>query len=86
MYLKDTQAHSHHSCIHSRHVKGFKSLQCAADRNKKSGANTGSTSGTATAVQEKGMQLFLLPQALAVLQGQQVIFYVAHFITLFSIQ
>lgn len=53
---------------------------------KKSGANTSSTSGSATAVQGKGMQLFLLPQALAVLQGQQVVFYVAHFIALFSVQ
>lgn len=86
IYVKDMQAHSHCSCILSRHVKGYKNLQCAADRNKKSGANTSSTSGSATAVQGKGMQLFLLPQALAVLQGQKVVFYVAHFIALFSVQ
>lgn len=57
MYLKDMQAHSHHSCILSRHVKGYENLQCAADRNLKSGANTGSTSGTATTGQGKGLQL-----------------------------
>lgn len=59
MYLKDMQAHSHHSCILSRHVKGYKNLQCAADRNKKSGANIGSTSGITIAVQGKGLHLFL---------------------------
>lgn len=85
MYLKDTRAHSHHSCILSTHVKGYKNLQCVADRNRR-GANISSTSETATAVQGKGLQLFLLPQALVALQGQQVIFYVAHFIVLFSIQ
>lgn len=85
MYLKDMQAHSHHSCILSRHVKDNKNLQCVADRNKKSGGNTGSTTGTATAIQGKGLQLFLLPQALAVLEGQQIIVCIAHFKALFPI-
>lgn len=58
MYLKDMQAHSHHPCILSRHVKGYENFQCAADRNFKTGANAGSTSGTATAGQGKGLQLF----------------------------
>lgn len=34
MYLGDTQAHCHHSCISSRPVKGYKNLQWAPDRNK----------------------------------------------------
>lgn len=85
MYLENMQTHTHHSCILSRHVKSYKNLQCVADRNKKSGANTTSTSGITTADQGKELQLYLLPQALAVLQGHQVIVYADHFTALFQV-
>lgn len=54
MYLKDTQARSHHSCILSRHVKVYKNLQCAAGRNKKCVPILAASVGPPLLYREKG--------------------------------
>lgn len=63
MYLEDMQTHGHHSCILSRHVKGYKNLQCVDDRNKKVVPMLVAPVGSPLLIREKELQLYLLPQA-----------------------